>query len=70
MEKVERKDLVVGDVYYLDASHKSVGVFVKSTENDVFFDCNDSVPYIKSSYEPTKGLIGFIVEGDGFEPVL
>lgn len=70
MEKVERKDLVVGDVYYLDASRKSVGVFAMSTETGVYFDCNDSVPYIKSSYEPFVGLVGFMMEGDGFIPVL
>ena len=70
MERVERKDLVPGEVYYLDASLKSVGVFAKSTENGVFFDCNDDTPYIKSSYEPTKGLVGFMMEGDGFIPVL
>ena len=70
MEKVERRDLVPGEVYYLDASRKSVGVFAMSTEHGVYFDCTDDVPYIKSSYEPTKGLVGFMFEGDGFEPVL
>ena len=64
-----RKDLVVGEVYYLDNSLKSVGIFVKSTDGGVYFDCNDDVPYIKSSYEPHVGLVGFMLEGDGFIPV-
>ena len=70
MERVERKDLVVGDVYYLDNSLKSVGVFAMSTDSGVYFDCNDDTPYIKSSYEPHVGLVGFMMEGDGFIPVL
>ena len=70
MERVERKDLVPGDVYYLDNSLKVVGVFAKSTEYGVYFDCNDDVPYIKSSSKPIEGLVGFMMEGEGFIPVL
>lgn len=70
MERVERKDLVVGKAYYLDASLKSVGVLAMSTEDGVFFDCNDDVPYIKHSYKQYEGLVGFMMEGDGFIPVL
>ena len=68
MQRVERKDLVLGQAYYLDNSLKSVGVFVKRVETGIYFDCEGNVPYIRSSYEPTIGLVGFIMEGNGFIP--
>ena len=70
MEKVSIKDLVLGEAYYLDGSHKSIGIFTKRWNEGIYFSCEEDVPYTRSTHEDILDLIGFPEQGNAFEPVL
>jgi len=68
---VERKNLVVGEKYFMDGSRKVAGVFVKRIDDSIYFDCGEDYgAYSTSSRPECEGLIGFWENfGTGFEPV-
>ena len=68
---VERKDLVLGEKYFIDGSRRVVGTFTKRVEESIYFDCGeDCGSYIPSVLAGIEGLIGFWGDfGTGFEPV-
>ena len=68
---VNRKDLVVGEKYFIDGSRKVVGTFTKRIDDSIYFDCGeDCGSYLPSARPECDGLIGFWGQfGTGFEPV-
>ena len=69
---IERKDLVVGKIYFMDEDRYVKGVFKGRDEEEdaIYFDCKGYKRYFTSSRENRKGLVMFGLEGDGFEEVL
>lgn len=66
---VERKDLVEGVKYFMDARRTGKGVFKGREGDTIYFDCDKDVPYARSIRKDKQGLVPFSDEGDGFEKV-
>ena len=63
---VNRENLVIGKKYYLDNSRQDIGVFTGRDVGAIYFDCDKSSNY----FTLLNGLVGFMLEGDGFDEVL
>jgi hypothetical protein len=66
---VERKDLVEGVEYFMDARRTDKGVFKGREGDTIFFDCGSKSSYMYSMRKDREGLVCFGDEGDGFEEV-
>ena len=66
---VERKDLVEGVEYFMDARRTDKGVFKGREGDTIFFDCGPKSSYMCSLRKDEEGLVCFADEGDGFEKV-
>jgi hypothetical protein len=66
---VERKDLVEGVEYFMDARRTDKGVFKGREGDTIFFDCGSKSSYMYSMRKGKEGLVCFGDEGDGFEKV-
>ena len=67
---VNRENLVIGKKYYLDNSRQDIGVFTGRDVDAVYFDCGKNSSYFTFDNGKWKGLVGFMLEGDGFDEVL
>ena len=67
---IERKDLVVGKIYFIDGSRRTKGVFKGRDEDAIYFECDENSPYYRSNLKGKKHLTYFDAEGDGFLEVL
>lgn len=67
--QVERKDLVVGKIYFIDNNKVTKGVFKGRDENGIYFDCDEKSPYSRSNLEGKEHLTPFNEEGEGFKEV-
>lgn len=66
---VQRKDLVEGVEYFMDARRTDKGVFKGREGDTIFFDCGPKSSYMCSLRKDKEGLVCFNDEGDGFEEV-
>ena len=67
---VERKDLVEGVNYFMDARRTDKGVFKGREGDTIFFDCDKRSDYLTSLRKGKEGLTPFADQGEGFEEVL
>ena len=67
MTKVQRKDLKVGTVYYIDGLRQTKGVFVGRDNDSIYFDCGTDHNYYHSAIPGREHLVSFNLEGSGFE---
>lgn len=71
--KVERKDLKIGEFYYIDDSKKNVGLLadIDKEFDSLYFDCGASSTYIKSNLSGKEHLTPFSLSfGGPFESVV
>ena len=66
---VERKDLKVGKIYFMDGSRRTKGVFKGRDADGIYFDCDKKSPYSRSNLKGKEHLTPFGLEGDRFEEV-
>jgi hypothetical protein len=66
---VERKKLVEGVKYFMDARRTDVGVFKGREDGTIFFDCGVKSSYMCSIRKDKEGLVCFNDHGEGFEQV-
>ena len=66
---IERKDLVVGKIYFIDVTRMTKGVFKGRDADGIYFDCDENSPYSRSNLKGQEHLTPFDLEGDGFEEV-
>ena len=64
--QVERNDLVVGKIYFMDNSRRTKGVFKGTDEDTIYFDCDENSPYARSLRKGKEHLTPFDHRGDGF----
>lgn len=67
---VQRKDLVEGVKYFMDARRTDKGVFKGREVDSIYFDCGCNTSYYETPAKGWEGLVAFMSEGDGFEQVL
>ena len=65
----ERKDLVVGKIYFRDGSKRTKGVFKGRDEDTIYFDCEGSDRYYTVRKGEWEGLVPFNDKGGNFEEV-
>ena len=71
--KVQRKDLKVGQFYYMDDRKDTVGLLVEIDEQDdtLLFDCGASSTYVKCNQPGKEHLTPFSLSfGGDFESVV
>jgi hypothetical protein len=68
--RVDRSELVVGKIYFIDNSRRTKGVFKGKDEDTIYFDCDENSTYTRSNIEGKEHLTPFNDEGDGFDEVL
>ena len=71
--KVERKDLKVGEFYYIDDRKQNVGLLVEIDKkgDSLYFDCGADSTYIKSNLPGKQHLTPFSLSFGGlFESVI
>jgi hypothetical protein len=66
---VERKDLKVGKIYFMDGSRRTTGVFKGRDKDSIYFDCDEDSPYGRTNIKGKDHLTPFDLQGDGFEEV-
>ena len=66
---IERKDLQVGKIYFIDVTRKTKGVVKGRDADGIYFDCDKKSPYSRSNLKGQEHLTPFDLEGDGFEEV-
>ena len=67
---VSRRELRVGEAYYMDQSKVTKGVFVERDGDSIYFDCGKEHTYYNSTQPGREHLLPFNIEGEGFERVL
>ena len=71
--QVERKNLKVGEFYYMDDRKQNVGLLVDIDKeyDSLYFDCGASSTYIKSNLSGKEHLTPFSLSfGGDFESVI